>query len=203
MQANIWSDLIIPGVPLVEKVLRPLVVYFFLVAALRLSGKRELAQLNPFDLVVLLTLSNTVQNAIIGNDNSLVGGLVGASTLMGVNFLVVRSLYRHPRVSRWLKGEPTVLIENGHLLYERLARESITEEELTEAARKQGFESLAEVEKAELDPTGQIVFTARRSASEEARHAEVMTALASLATAVRQLEQRFDRGGDQPGRSTQ
>ena len=85
MDAKSWSDMFHLGLPLAEKVVRPVLVYAFLVVGLRLAGKRELAQLNPFDLVVLLTLSNTVQNAIIGDDNSVTGGLVGASALLLVN----------------------------------------------------------------------------------------------------------------------
>ncbi len=98
MDAKLWHDMFHLGVPVAEKVLRPVVVYGFLVLGLRLAGKRELAQLNPFDLIVLLTLSNTVQNAIIGDDNSVTGGLLGAATLLGVNALVVRFLYRHEQL---------------------------------------------------------------------------------------------------------
>ena len=108
--------MLVMGAPLAEKVLRPIVVYIFLVVALRVFGKRELAQLNPFDLVVLLSLSNTVQNAIIGNDNSLTGGLVGAFALFGINYLVVRFLFRHRRLDQLLEGKPTVLIEHGRVV---------------------------------------------------------------------------------------
>src|SRR2546428_7091637 len=94
------------ALPVLEKILRPVLVYFFLVIGLRLAGKRELAQLNPFDLVVLLTLSNTVQNAIIGEDNSVTGGVLGAATLLLVNFLVVRFLYRHERIDQFVEGAP-------------------------------------------------------------------------------------------------
>src|SRR5690242_1211796 len=92
LTGTIWQHIWEMGAPLQEKMLRPVIVYVFLVALLRVFGKRELAQLNPFDLVVLLSLSNTVQNAIIGDDNSVAGGLVGAVTLLGVNYLVVRFL---------------------------------------------------------------------------------------------------------------
>ncbi|MGA9958191.1 MAG: DUF421 domain-containing protein, partial [Acidobacteriaceae bacterium] len=83
--------------PLIEKILRPIIVYFFLIFLLRIFGKRELAQLNPFDLVVLLSLSNVVQNALIGNDNSVSGGIVGALSLLTINWLVVRFLYSSPK----------------------------------------------------------------------------------------------------------
>src|SRR4030081_1413813 len=98
------NDLFVLGIPLAEKLVRTFCVYGFLLVGLRLAGKRELGQLNPFDLVVLLLLSNTVQNAIIGNDNSLIGGLIGASTLLIVNWIVVRFLYTHPTIARWPRG---------------------------------------------------------------------------------------------------
>ena len=98
METKVLHDMFWLGVPVLEKMLRPVVVYLFLILSLRLAGKRELAQLNPFDLVVLLTISNTVQNAIIGEDNSVTGGLIGAATLLVVNHAVVRYLYGHQRL---------------------------------------------------------------------------------------------------------
>src|SRR3979490_1409537 len=115
MSTQMWQDMFALGLPGAEKILRPVVVYAFLIVALRLAGKRELAQLNPFDLVVLLTLSNTVQNAIIGDDNTVTGGIIGASTLLLVNYLVVRFLYRHEKLDRFVEGEACVLIENGKI----------------------------------------------------------------------------------------
>src|SRR5438876_11198482 len=98
MNSTLFQHMFFLGLPVAEKVIRPVIVYVFLIVGLRLAGKRELAQLNPFDLVVLLTLSNTVQNAIIGNDNSVSGGLIGAATLLLVNYIVVRLLYDHQRL---------------------------------------------------------------------------------------------------------
>ena len=163
-----------------EKVLRPVLVYAFLVVGLRLAGKRELAQLNPFDLVVLLTISNTVQNAIIGDDNSVTGGLVGASALLLVNYVVVRFLYRHEKLDRIVEGEPDALIENGNIRMDRLERELITVAELESAAHKQGFDSLADIRRAVLEPGGSITFVSRVPAPEEARHREVMERLERL-----------------------
>src|SRR3954453_16917755 len=100
-----WKDMFVMGLPLAEKILRPVLVYLFLIVGLRLSGKRELAQLNPFDLVVLLTLSNTVQNAIIGEDNSVTGGIIGAISLLVVNYLVVRFLYDHRKLEQLVEGQ--------------------------------------------------------------------------------------------------
>src|SRR5712664_736453 len=114
---DIWKDMFVLGLPLLEKILRPVFVYAFLVIGLRLSGKRELVQLNPFDLVVLLTLSNTVQNAIIGDDNSVTGGIIGATTLLAVNYLVVRFLYGHERLERLVEGEAAVLLDGGQIRF--------------------------------------------------------------------------------------
>src|SRR5262245_13005980 len=114
----------------IEKILRPVLVYAFLVVGLRLAGKRELAQLNPFDLVVLLTISDAVQNSSIGNDNNVTGGVIGATTLLAINHFVVRAVYKQRRLDRLIEGSPTVLIEHGHLRKERLREELITHAEL-------------------------------------------------------------------------
>src|SRR5437868_77175 len=106
---SILKDLFVLKLPLVEKILRPVLVYLFLVTMLRVFGKRELAQLNPFDLVVLLSLSNTVQNAIIGEDNTLIGGFIGATALLVLNYIVVRFLFGHRRLDQWFEGSPTKL----------------------------------------------------------------------------------------------
>src|SRR5437764_12660888 len=120
---DIWKDMFVLGVPLLEKILRPIVVYAFLVISLRLSGKRELVQLNPFDLVVLLTLSNTVQNAIIGDDNTVVGGIIGATSLLVTNYLVVRFLYDHRKLDQMVEGRADVLVENGKVRTQHLKKE--------------------------------------------------------------------------------
>src|SRR2546421_10855546 len=121
-----WNHMFTLTLPIAEKILRPTVVYAFLVVMLRIFGKRELAQLNPFDLVVLLTISNTVQNAIIGEDNSVTGGLIGAATLLIVNHIVVRYLYTHERLERIVEGDADVLIEDGIIRMDRLKEELIT-----------------------------------------------------------------------------
>src|SRR6266446_1668004 len=110
MDAALWRDLFYPDVSILEKIIRPILVYFFLIIGLRLAGKRELAQLNPFDLVVLLTLSNTLQNAIIGEDNTITGGIIGAATLLALNYVVVRFLYSHKKLDRLVEGRRDVLI---------------------------------------------------------------------------------------------
>ncbi len=192
MPPSLWTDLFVPGLPVIDKVLRTVIVYAFLVVGLRLAGKRELAQLNPFDLVVLLTLSNTVQNAIIGNDNSLAGGLLGAAVLLALNYLVVRFLYGHERLDRLVEGEPDALIDNGVVNDERLHAEMVTRGELETAAHKQGFASLDDVERAVLEPGGGITFVARRPKPEESRHQELLDRLDSLVGEIAAL--RAERG---------
>lgn len=177
MTAKIWTDMFVMALPVLEKILRPVIVYIFLVVGLRLAGKRELAQLNPFDLVVLLTLSNTVQNAIIGEDNSVTGGIVGATALLLINYLVVRFLYGHKKLDRVVEGRAQVLIDRGILLKEKLHKELITLQELEAAAHKQGFGSLDEVEHCVIEPGGTITFLARKPAPEQARHNELLARL--------------------------
>jgi uncharacterized membrane protein YcaP (DUF421 family) len=184
---SIWKDMFVLGLPLAEKILRPIFVYAFLVISLRLSGKRELVQLNPFDLVVLLTLSNTVQNAIIGDDNSVSGGIIGATSLLIVNYLVVRFLYGHKRLDQMVEGRADVLIENGHVIAERLKKELISHSQLEAAARKQGFESLSEVQKCVLEPGGTLTFVGKKPATEEVRHQELVTRLENLLGEVTRL----------------
>ncbi|MEO6922927.1 MAG: YetF domain-containing protein, partial [Bryocella sp.] len=125
--------------PLLEKIIRPIIVYLVLIVFLRIFGKRELAQLNPFDLVVLLSLSNTVQNAIIGNDNSVSGGIVGAFSLLAINWLLMRLLYKSPKITTALEGSSTVLIRNGRIQHKAMEQESLTHEELISILNKNGF----------------------------------------------------------------
>ena len=145
-----WHDVLVPAVPVAEKVFRSVAVYAFLVVGIRIAGKRELAQLNPFDLIVLLTLSNTIQNAIIGPDNSLTGGIIGAITLLGVNHLLVMITHRSRKIEELVEGSPDFLIKDGAARKDRLIAEDISEEELESAARKQGFGSLGDVDQAIL-----------------------------------------------------
>src|SRR5436190_10314517 len=153
-----WGGMFVAQFNLLETVLRAFVVYVFLVIALRLAGKRILAQLNPFDFVVLLILSNTLQNAILGNNNTVTGGMVGAMTLLGLNAVVVGFFRRHQAFEQAVEGAPDPLIVDGQLQRAALVREQITDRELRAAAHRQGFESLAEIESAELDPGGILVF---------------------------------------------
>jgi uncharacterized membrane protein YcaP (DUF421 family) len=156
-----WHNLFVPELSVAEKIVRPILVYLFLVIVVKLAGRRELAQLNSFDLVVLMMLANTVQNATIGNDNSMVGGLIGVSALLLVNYVVTRVLYRHPRLDRVIEGEPVALARDGEVLHEHLIREAITEEELMEAIRKQGLSSIDQAAEVVLETGGAITVVPR------------------------------------------
>jgi uncharacterized membrane protein YcaP (DUF421 family) len=184
-----WTHMFALNLPLVEKILRPAIVYAFLVIMLRVFGKRELAQLNPFDLVVLLSVSNTVQNAIIGDDNSVTGGLVGAFTLFAVNYLVVRFLFKHRRLDEILEGTPTSLVEDGKLCHAGLAKELLSESELLTVAHRQGFTNLDEVQHCTLEPGGAFYFEAKEPRPHERHHAELMKHLHELRGQIDDLRQ--------------
>ena len=180
MHTKFAADMFVLGLPIAEKIIRPIVVYIFLIVGLRLAGKRELAQLNTFDLVVLLTISNTVQNAIIGEDNSVTGGLVGAATLLTINYAVVRFLYSHGRLDRFVEGEPELVMEHGELKMDRLKQELITRAELEVAAHKQGFSSLDDIDRAILDPGGGFCFFAKKPTADDSRHEQILARLDDL-----------------------
>jgi uncharacterized membrane protein YcaP (DUF421 family) len=175
-----WHDIFALGSPLLEKMIRPVVVYIFLVLCLRVFGKRELAQLNPFDLVVLLSLSNTVQNAIIGNDNSLSGGVLGAFTLLAMNYLVIRFLFQHRRLDQIFEGKPTLLIEDGRVLKRALARELLTNAELMTVLHRQGFDTIEEVHRCILEPGGTFYIQRKLPGADSLQHKEVMEQLQEL-----------------------
>jgi len=184
---DIWKDMFVLAVPVLEKILRPIAVYAFLIIGLRLSGKRELVQLNPFDLVVLLTLSNTVQNAIIGDDNTVTGGVIGATSLLIVNYLVVRFLYGHRKLDQLVEGRADVLIEDGKVKTHNLKRELITIAQLEAAARKQGFDSIQEVQQCSLEPGGTISFIGKKPGSDESRHRELMDRMEKMMAEITKL----------------
>ncbi len=187
---HIIRDMFVVSIPIAEKILRPILVYVFLVMLLRVFGKRELAQLNPFDLVVLLSLSNTVQNAIIGDDNSVAGGFIGAFTLMVVNYVVIRFLFRHRRLDQILEGRPTVLIREGRICKDQLAKELITVHELQTVCRRQGFEGIHEVEDCVLEPGGAFVMKRKVPSDEEQKHAQLVESLNAIRDQIRRLEER-------------
>jgi uncharacterized membrane protein YcaP (DUF421 family) len=173
--------------PILEKLLRPIIVYLVLVLLLRIFGKRELAQLNPFDLVVLLSLSNTVQNAIIGDDNSVTGGIIGAFSLLAINWLVVRVLFRSRRLTRAFEGRATVLIRDGQIDSRALEHESLSHEELLAVIHRQGFEDVHQVRRCELEPNGSFYVEAFDPSADDKRHEELLARLDALSLEVAAL----------------
>jgi uncharacterized membrane protein YcaP (DUF421 family) len=155
------DDLLDLGISPVEKTIRTIAVYVALLFLLRLAGKRQLAQLNAFDLIVLLLLSNVVQNAVIGNDLSLTGGLLGAAVLIAANYLFVRYALLHPTLGRVLQGGESVLAEHGRPNSRELRRQLISEMELDSALRRQGVDGIAATERVVLEPEGALTATER------------------------------------------
>jgi uncharacterized membrane protein YcaP (DUF421 family) len=172
---------------IIEKLARPVIVYLVLVLLLRLFGKRELAQLNPFDLVVLLSLSNTVQNAIIGDDNSITGGVIGAFGLLAINWLVVRALFRSPRLTRMFEGRSATIIRDGQVDKKALQRESLSVEELVEVIHRQGFEHLHQVKRCELEPNGTFYVEPFEPSVADKQHLELMAKIDALTAQVAAL----------------
>jgi uncharacterized membrane protein YcaP (DUF421 family) len=169
------------------KIARPIAVYLMLVYALRIFGRRILAQLNPFDLVVLLTLSNTVQNAIIGNDNSLIGGMIGAAALLAVNAVLVRIHYRGPKIEhRMIEERDTYLIQKHQVQDYALKKLHINLGELTARAHERGFDDIHDVESAVLYPNGTIYMKGGPS-RDAARLSEILHQLHALRQEVASL----------------
>lgn len=182
-------------IPLTEKIVRPLIVYVALVIFLRLFGKRELAQLNPFDLVVLLSLSNTVQNAIIGDDNSVTGGIVGAFSLLAANWLLTRVLYRSPRLNSALEGSPSVLIRDGQIDRAAVSAEKLTSEELISVLNRNGFNDPGEVQICILEPNGSFYVRGKSPSSDELQRREILDALGRLTAELEALRLRSGQSG--------
>ena len=181
--------------PVLEKILRPVLVYLCLIFFLRLFGKRELAQLNPFDLVVLLSLANTVQNAIIGDDNSVSGGVIGAFSLLAINWVLMGFLYRFPKLNSALQGTATVLIQHGDVDSQALKKEALTEVELLSVLHKQGMDAFSQVERCVLEPNGTFYVEPIKPSDEEKQRAEILDAVRALTIEVRELRARLAAGG--------
>ncbi|MDR0344141.1 MAG: DUF421 domain-containing protein [Nocardiopsaceae bacterium] len=146
-------------IPILEKILRTVFVYAAIVIMFRVVGKRDLAVLNTLDFVVIFLLSNVVQNAVIGPDNSVLGGIIGAVTLLAVNSLVNRWLASSARATRVLEGTPTTVIEDGRFIPRALRRLSLRPEDLQRAVRLQNGDDVSEISTGLMEPTGQVIVT--------------------------------------------
>jgi uncharacterized membrane protein YcaP (DUF421 family) len=190
-----WDDLVTIGVPLADKIIRTIVVYLALLVLLRLVGKRDLAQLNSFDLVVMLLLSNVVQNAIIGEDNSLLGGLVGAATLLAVNWLVAWLAAGQAGMGRVLEGTPTVLAEDGRYRWATLRRLALRRVDVDVAIRRQGGSGVDQTRLVSLEPGGTVLVELRPGDLNATRDdlAAIQRQLASLEQQVAALTAQLRR----------
>ncbi|SDJ44251.1 DUF421 domain-containing protein [Streptomyces indicus] len=156
-----WHDLVDAGIPYGEKALRTVAVYLIVLVLLRFAGKRDLAQLNTFDLVVMLLLSNVVQNAVIGPDDSVTGAAFGAAVLMVVNAAMVRAAQASDRLGRLLEGTPVELARDGRWLAGPVRRYGLRTADLDVAVRRQGGDDVAETTTVSLEPGGTLLVTLR------------------------------------------
>ena len=188
IDSSMMDHMFVLTLPLAEKLARPVIVYLALVVLLRIFGKRELAQLNPFDLVVLMSLSNTVQNSIIGDDNSVSGGLIGAVGLLAINWLLVRFLYRSRRLTHAVEGGRTLLIHNGQVDLKALKRETLTQDELLDVIHRNGYQHFSEIRRCELEPNGTFFVEALEPTIADKRHQELVQMIAELRQEVSTLK---------------
>lgn len=177
----------------VEKIARPILVYLALIAMLRIFGKRELAQLNPFDLVVILSLSNTVQNAIIGPDNSLVGGIVGAIALLAINYAVAQLKFVNQRVEVLTEGAPIHIIEHGKINEKERRRELITHRDLEIIAHQHGFDDSCDIEKLVLDPNGTFLVDGKDEVKDARFKREVLKKIHALSEQLTELSNQLQK----------
>jgi uncharacterized membrane protein YcaP (DUF421 family) len=167
-----WRDMFVEQIPLAEKILRTVIVYASLAVLFRLTGKRGLAYLSTFDFIVIFLLSNVVQNAVIGNDNSLIGGLIGAVTLVGINTALNRLIVINATAARIFEGRATRVITDGHVVKGALRRVGLRRSEIDHAVRLQNGDDIRQVQDGRLEPGGQLVLTLKE-AEQNATKADV------------------------------
>ena len=178
-----------------EKIIRPLLVYGGLIVLLRIFGKRELAQLNPLDLIVILLLSNTVQNAIIGNDTSLVGGIVGAIALLGVNSFFAHLKFRSETVESLIEGKPLKVVEHGKLNQKQLSRELLTESDLDIIAHENGLEDRDDIYRLVIDTNGTFLVEGKNEIKDAKFKREVLKKIDELSKQLSELNSALKQAG--------
>jgi uncharacterized membrane protein YcaP (DUF421 family) len=186
-----WSNMfeLDPGkVFWIEKVIRPIAVYFFLLIMFRVLGNRELAQLNPMDLILLLLLSNTVQNAIIGDDTSLSGGLVGAIALLGINYAMVFLKFKNERFEKFVEGKERVLVDNGKIDEKILRGELLTKSDLNTLAHEKDFESTDDIKRCVIDPNGTFFVEGSEQSKDDDFKKEVLEKIDTLTKQISDLQ---------------
>jgi uncharacterized membrane protein YcaP (DUF421 family) len=181
-----WHDILVVQVPVLEKILRTILVYATIVLLFRLTGKRGLAQLNTLDFAVLFLLSNVVQNAIIGKDNSFTGGAVGAVTLIAADNVLNRLIGRSGWVARLLEGSPTTVISEGQPVAREMHRLALRPQEVEHAVRMQNGDTIADVASGVLEPSGQLLLTLKPE-QQNATRGDIETVLTRLARLETQI----------------
>lgn len=195
MLHSILAPMFVPTIPLLQLILRPILLYIFLLLVLRLAGKRELAQADTFDFVVFLTLANLVQNAGIGTDTSLVGGWIAAGMLILINYVIVRFLFHRPHIRTLLQGTPTMLIEDGKVCEDNLKKELITLDDLVGIIHGQGVPEIAQVESAVLEPGGSIAVFEKHPREMDLLRQEVQDIGRQVHEVLRRLEAEAGSAG--------
>ncbi|MEQ1646919.1 MAG: YetF domain-containing protein [Pyrinomonadaceae bacterium] len=191
IEASTWTNMFTldpENVTWAEKILRPIIVYISLIVLLRIVGKRELAQLNPLDLVVILSLSNTVQNAIIGN-----GGVVGAGALLLINSSVAYIKYRWPKVEAITEGKPVTLIENGKVNEAVLKSELMTDSDLDIIAHENGFDTADEIDRLILDPNGSFLVDGKDEIKDAKFKRDVLQKIEELSKQLKDLSASMNK----------
>ena len=178
-----WHDMFVEQIPVIEKVLRTVIVYALIAVLFRLTGKRGLANLNTFDFIVIFLLSNVVQNAVIGNDQSVLGGAVGATTLVVINTVINRLIAANTSFARVFEGRPSTVISDGRMLAKAMRRLGLRRSDVEHVVRLQQAEDVAQIERGVLDPNGQFLLTVK-SSEQSATKADI----AALAEQLRRIE---------------
>lgn len=195
-EGSVWSNMFAldtEKVTFLEKIIRPLLVYFMMILLLRIFGKRELAQLNPIDFVLLLLISEAVQNAIIGDDTSLSGGIIGVVTLLAVNYSMAQLKFRVPQVEKIFEGNPKVLIENGEVKKSALIRELITDDDLEVIAHEEGLDDSKQIERLILDPNGTFLVKAKDDIKDARFKKEVLEKIDKLTEQLKDLQNSLQK----------
>jgi uncharacterized membrane protein YcaP (DUF421 family) len=189
-----WHDLFIFQIPVLEKVVRTVAVYLLILLIFRVIGKRSIGSLNTMDFVVMFLLSNVVQNAIIGNDNSLIGGAVGAGTLVLTNAIVDRLAFEFPAFRRLVEGTATQVVDDGKVDAAALRRLGMRQEELDHAIHLQDGDDVSEIGNGTLQPGGQLILTLKPG-EQDADHNDI----ADLRKQLDRIEALLRRPAADPG----
>lgn len=186
-----WSNMFVldqEKVTYLEKIVRPILVYGLLILLFRVFGKKEIAQLNPVDFVVLLLISNTVQNSIIGDDLTVTGGFIGVIALLSVNRIVAILKFRNRRFEKLLEGKSRTLITSGKVDEKAIRHELMTEEDLTVIANENGYEDVAELNKVVINPNGVVFVEGNTGTKDERFKAEVLKKIDLLSSQITELK---------------